>query len=385
MPTRGGWLCLIGGVLSIGTGRLLGLPELYVLGAVAVALVVVAVVTVRRPSPPLVIERFVVPHRVHLGGDGRVELRVANVGQRPTPLLALHDPVEGTIGARVSLAPVRPGDHRSASYRLPTDRRGRLGVGPLSALRTDAFGLASRRFEVVGPAQLTVLPAVEVLNRLPAAAGVDDPLAGASRPVAGSPGGGEFASLRAYVPGDDLRRVHWPSSARAGDLLVRQEDPPWQGHVTVLLDARSSRVSAERFEYAVTGAASIVHAVSRAVDRIRLVISDGTDSGLVDARAARENLLEHLAMVQVHDGDRPLPHPPLDGRHRTGTLVVVTGRVFDDDLARIRSVRSRFGTVLVVAVESGPVAVDPDIALAVFADHVPFAVAWHEYASGGRR
>lgn len=388
MPTRAGWLVAIGGVASIVAGRLLALAELYVLGAVAVALVVVAIVAVRRPLPDLGVERALIPRRVHRGGDSRVELRVSNRGRRRTPLLALHDPVEGTVGARVSLAPVAPGATHSASYRLPTDRRGLLDIGPLEARRTDAFGLAWRRSEVTGPTHLTVLPSVEVLHRLPEAAGVDDPLAGSSRSVLGSPGSGEFASLREYVSGDDLRRVHWPSSARAGDLLVREEDPPWQGHLTVLLDARSSRVSPERFEYAVTGAASIVHAVSRAADRIRLMVSNGIDSGLVDARVARATLLEHLALVEVHD-DGPLPQAPLDGRPRTGTLVVITGRVDADDLARIRAVRSRFATVLVIAVEAGPhAAVGPaesDVALAVFADDRPFGAAWQDLSSGGRR
>jgi uncharacterized protein (DUF58 family) len=385
MPSRAGWLVAAGGIASIVAGRLLALAELSVLGAIAITLVVVALVAVRRPLPELVVERAVIPRRVHRGAESRVELRVTNQGRRRTPLLALHDPVEGTIGARVSLAPVAPGTTHSASYRLPTDRRGLLDIGPLEARRTDAFGLAWRRSEVTGPTHLTVLPSVEVLHRLPESAGVDDPLAGVSRSVLGSPGSGEFASLREYVSGDDLRRVHWPSSARAGDLLVREEDPPWQGHLTVLLDARASHVSPERFEYAVTGAASIVHAVSRAVDRIRLIVSDGTDTGLVDARAARATLLEHLALVDLHDGGT-LPQPPLDGRRRTGTLIVITGRADDDDLARIRAVRSRFATVLVIAVEGAPAGpVEPDLALAVFDDDRPFGVAWQDLASAGRR
>ena len=290
--------------------------------------------------------------------------------------------------AQPDVAPARPGrGHRrrprrddiaagrrpahAATYRLPTDRRGLLDIGPLQARRTDPFGVASRTTEVAGPAHLTVLPSVEPLHRLPESAGVDDPLAGASRPIAGSPGGGGFAALREYVAGDDLRRVHWPSSARTGDLLVRKEDPPWQGHLTLLLDARAGHVSAERFEYAVTGAASIVHAVSRLGDRIRLLITDGTDSGLVDARAARETLLEHLALVEVHDDAASLPVPPLDGRRHTGTLVVLTGRLDAADLDLLRTLRTRFATLLVVVVGPEPAVGDADVAVAHFAGDEP--------------
>lgn len=381
MPTRAGWLTLLAGVASVVTGRLLGLPELYVLGAVAGALVVIGVITVRRSLPDLTIERAVVPRRVHRGGESHVELHVGNRSERRSPMLHLHDPVEGTVGARVAVAPVEPGAHHAATYRLPTDRRGLLAIGPLRARRTDPFGVASRTTEVAGPAHLTVLPSVEPLHRLPEAAGVDDPLAGTSRPIAGSSGGGEFAALREYVAGDDLRRVHWPSSARTGDLLVRKEDPPWQGHLTLLLDARAGHVSAERFEYAVTGAASIVHAVSRLGDRIRLLITDGTDSGLVDARAARETLLEHLALIEVHDDTTSLPVPPLDGRRHTGTLVVLTGHLGAPDLDLVRSLRPRFATLLVVAVGPDALAGDADVAVAHFPGDEPFSVAWHRFAS----
>lgn len=385
MPTRAGWLVAVGGLASVVTGRLLALTELYILGAVALALVVVATLSVRRSLPPLVVERVIAPPRVHRGGDSRVELRVGNGGRRRSPLLDLHDPVAGTVGANMALAPIDAGGHRAVSYRLPTDRRGLLDIGPLTATRTDPFGVASRRTEVTGETHLTVLPTIEPLHRLPEAPGRDDPLSGTSRPHVVRPGGGEFASLREYVAGDDLRRVHWPSSARAGDLLVRQEDPPWQDHLTLVLDARAGRVSAERFEYAVTAAASIVHAVARIGDRVRLVMTNGTDTGLVDARAARQTLLEHLALVVVHDGDDPLPRPPIDGRRGTGNLIVVTGRPTEDDLGAVRALRSRFGSVVVVAVEpmAAP-AEDPGVALAILADDRPFGTAWHEFTTSGR-
>ncbi|MCB0977841.1 MAG: DUF58 domain-containing protein [Acidimicrobiales bacterium] len=393
MPTRAGWTVATAAITAIVAGRLLGLVEMYVLGGVALALVVVAVLSVRRRLPQLEVERTLVPARVHRGGDSHVDLVVVNEGRRRTQLLSLHDPVEGTVGAHVSLAPLDPGSTQTARYTLPTQRRGLLHIGPLQARFVDPFGLASRRREVAGRTHLTVLPSIEILDRLPEVVGVDDPLEGSSRPTAGPPGGGEFATLRGYVPGDDLRRVHWPSSARAGDLLVRLEDPLWQGHMTLVLEARATRISSDDFEHAVTGAASIVHAVSRAGDRIRLVVTDGTDSGSVDARAARETLLEMLAVVDTVDSDGPLPRPPLDGRRGTGALVLITGRLTPEDAEELDAAGTHYGSVLVITLDraTGASAEDsflddfPGIAVASFGTDEPFARAWNRYARQGRR
>lgn len=348
--TRSGWLVLVGSVLTVATGRAFALPELFLLGATGVALVVGAMVLVRRPPPDLDVERTIHPPRVHLGGQSRVQLRITNHGIRRVPVVTLHDPVEGTVGAKVSLAPLGAGGGQAASYRLPTERRGLVRVGPLEAQLADAFGLVRRRLPMAADAALTVLPAIENLGGLTTGGGLDDPLAGIVHPVLGSPGDEDFSTLRPYVVGDDLRRVHWASSARAGDLLVRQDDPPWQGHLTVLLDARTERLDPERFEVAVSAAASLLHAVAVRGDRARLIISDGTDTGLLDARAGRDTLLEHLAVVDRHPGGE-LPVPAVDGRTRTGGLVLVTGTPNRRDLALLTAQRARFATIRLVVVD----------------------------------
>lgn len=386
MPTRAGWLVLVGALATIAAGRILGLAELYLLGAVGLLLVIVAVVSVNRPLPALHVERRLVPRRVHVGTASRVELRVLNRGTRRTPVLVLFEPVQGTIGAQVSVAPLAPGDDHAASYRLPTERRGLVAIGPLEARRVDPFGLARRRTVVTERTHLTVLPAVELLSGLLDVGGLDDPMAGAARPVLGSPGAGDFASLRPYVAGDDLRRVHWASSARIGDLLVRQDEPPWQGHLTVMLDARTARTDATRFEFAVSAAASLVHAVSRQGDRVRLVVTDGTDTGLLDARASRDTLLEHLSVVARHD-DPDLPDPPLDGRRHTGALAVITGRATAEDVQQLRRLRNRFAAMVLLVTDPGDgvPASTPEVEVVAVPDGVPFPTAWAALIGGRRR
>ncbi len=379
--TRGGWTLAIGALVLVSTGRVLGLPELYLLGTTAALAVAVAIVLVHRSPGSLGVERRVRPRRVHLGDQCRVELRLTNAGGRRTPLLTLVDPVEGTSGALMVLAPMAPGELRSAGYRLPTERRGVVQVGPLEAIRTDPLGLASRRHRVSEVSEVTVLPVVEPMGGRVAGGGHDDPMAGAARPASGHSGDEEFATLRSYVIGDDLRRVHWPTSARTGDLLVRQDDPPWQGHLTILLDARSDRIGAEAFEVAVSAAASILNDVALRGDRTRLMFTDGTDTGPTDARSARDLLFEHLALVQRHDG-LELPDPPTsDGRSSTGALVLITGSVDPDEIARLAGLHHRYARTQVVLVPSPDAAstgIDPTagLDLVVLAPGKPFAAAW---------
>ncbi len=390
MVTRSGRLLLVASVLTLGAGRAFGLAEFFVLGAIGIALVGWATIEVRRRPADLDVERIVHPRRVHLGGYSRVELRVTNRSERRSPLLTLLDPVAGTVGARVALAPLEPGAATSARYRLPTECRGIVQVGPLVAQRADAFGLARRCTVVADVAALTVLPAIESLGGFAKGGAIDDPLSGFGHPIVGAAGDEDFATLRPYAVGDDLRRVHWASSARAGDLLIRRDDPLWKGHITVLLDGREDRVDAETFEVAVCAAASLIHAVAAKGDRCRLVITDGTDSGLVDARAAQDTLLEYLAVVSRH-APQQLNTSNTGARGRTGGLVLMTSEPTPADLAHLRAAQRTFATVHLVVFDPScaggmplgrPLDVDDGVDFSFVDAATPFPMAW---ARRGRR
>ena len=93
--------------------------------------------------------------------------------------------------------------------------------------------------------------------------GRHEPLPGMSHRVVATSGVEDLVTLRPYVVGDDLRRVHWPSTAHADELQVRRDEERWQGHLTVLLDAQRRCARApRRFERAVSAAAGIIHAVA---------------------------------------------------------------------------------------------------------------------------
>lgn len=352
--TKAGWITLVGGSVTLIAARLFAVPELFLMGAIAVILPLMALAWVRRPLPILSAARTIHPRRVHLGRASQVALGITNRGTRRTPVLTLHDPVAGTVGARVALAPLRPGAREEAGYRLPTDRRGVIGIGPLSGELADPFGLARRRFEVAGATRLVVLPAIEPLPGLPMGGGRHRPRAGEAHRTGVGARADDFATLRSYVPGDDLRRVHWPSTARTGELLVRQDDVRWQGHVTLVLDGRQDHIDDDGFEAAVSAAASILHAVRAAGDRMHLIITDGTDSGPVSSRARSDQLLEELAVTKRHAGNNRLAIPT-PGRARSGTLVVVTGRPTADDVAALAASRRGFAVVVLVTVNPSSV------------------------------
>jgi uncharacterized protein (DUF58 family) len=351
--TRQGWLCLWGGIALLIVARLLGIGELYVFGAVALGLVAVAALYVRLTRLDLQVDRTVHPARVHAGQVSRVEVRIRNLRRTDTPVLRLRDPVSGTAGAELLVPPLDMGAASSATYRLPTDRRGIVRVGPLQVVITDPFGLAQASTTAAPRVEVTVFPRVDDIRPVPFTTG-NDPLAGVLHPHELGRVGDDFYALRPYVVGDDLRRIHWPSTARHDELLVRQQEQPWQGRTTVLLDVRRASHDAESLEGAVSAAASIVTANSNRRDLVRLATTDGADSGFGSGTAHVQALLEHLAVVEAAGSASLRAMLDLVQRDGQGALIVVVGQTAGDELKATARLRQRFGLVTVVRVDTAP-------------------------------
>jgi uncharacterized protein (DUF58 family) len=351
MLTRTGWLAAGGALVALVVGRLFGVQELFVIGTGGAGLVVLAALRVGLARLRLEVARELHPPRVHAGTPSRVELQVRNVGTRRTPVLHLQDPVTGTAGADLLLAPLRPGESARAAYRLPTERRGVLTVGPLDVVVTDPFGLAALATAAATATELTVYPKVDDIVAIPFTSG-HDPHAGAEHPNALGRTGEDFYALRPYVVGDDLRRVHWPSTARRDELLVRQDELPWQGRVTVLLDVRRTTHTADSLELAVSAAASVVTASWNRRDLVRLVTTDGSDSGFGAGSAHVEAIMEHLATVP------PTPagtlRGVLDALSRSeggGALVLIVAGAPAAEVPAVARLRRRFGSLTTVMFE----------------------------------
>lgn len=302
MLTRHGWLAVAGTLVLVAAGRLFGIIELLLVGVGLATLVASALVMVGTARLRLEVRRSVHPPRVHAGAPARVDLEVTNTGGRRTPLLTLRDPVGRSQTATVLLAPLARGETVRAGYRLPTTRRGMVDVGPLTITVGDPFGLAQSTFPAAGVAELTVWPAVDPVVALPHTMG-DDPHGGSEHVTSLRASGGDFHALRQYVVGDDLRRVHWPSTARRGELMVRQDELPWQGRATVVLDTRRWAHTEDTFERAVSAAASVLLACSHKGHLVRLVTTEGLDTGMGEGGSHVAVIMEQLAMVELGDRD----------------------------------------------------------------------------------
>jgi hypothetical protein len=227
--------------------------EFTQLAAVGFGLLLVALVWQVLPgalSATLVLRQ----HRTVVGASPPVAVLEVEAGAVPMLFPRVLVPVGGRT-VRVRLPFLRPFSRHVELVELPEMPRGVHTVGPVTYERTDPVGLMSRRHEVGDALELLVSP--QVTDVAVFAGGLANDLDGATSQQL-SMSDLAFHALREYVPGDDLRHVHWRSSAKAGQLLVRQFHETRRGHVTVLLDSsRSSYPRQQDFELATSVATSI--------------------------------------------------------------------------------------------------------------------------------
>lgn len=318
MPTRAGWGVLTGGVLLLLAGRVAGGLEFIVPGAAAIV-AVVAAVAVRRLRPSQVaITKHLTPPRVPAGEPARVDLEILNRSAIRSPLLRLHDAVTGTRGVHLSIASMPGRGSSHGAYRLPTTRRGVLELGPTLVDDIDPLGLARRTHRLDSTVRLIVHPVVEVVpaRRVPSG---DDPLLGQELRRSLGLSDEEFDGLRPYAPGDDPRRIHWPSSARQDEMQVRQFRPPRHGRLTVVIDSRPPGDAAAALDITTSVAASVAASVLAAGDATRIETTDGRSTPMVLGNAQFDHVLEFLALLE---GGSPEIHPAVPTS--PGTVVAVT-------------------------------------------------------------
>jgi uncharacterized protein (DUF58 family) len=335
------------GAALVAAGAVARYSELMLLGVTALV-AVAAGVAAAVGRPDLSIERRLAPSRVTEGAEAFGDVTVTNrAGRRSPPLLAVEAVGDRRVG--VGVPRLRPGARVTARYRLPTDRRGLHPVGPLTLARSDALRLAVTTTEHPSSSLLVVVPRVHDVAPVPAGRSrdMDGPTTSAS-----PHGGVAFHSLREYTPGDDLRLIHWRSTARTGTLMVRHNVVPHEPRVVVVLDTHAGSYRGDAFEDAVRVAASLCVATAGRGAPVALRTTAGrSTSASTAAGTGRDALLDLLAGVEATADDRGLADPAwLGPEGESASLAVVTGHPPPDDLAALGTARARFGTVCLVRV-----------------------------------
>lgn len=343
LTTRGRCL-LAAGVAAALCGVALGERDLLRVAIFLIALPLVAAAVVARTRFRLSCTRDLTPSRVPAGQPATARLQLENVSFLPTGLLLLEDEVPYTLGGRprFTVDRIGPGQHRTVHYPIRSDARGRYRIGPLRLRLADPFGLVELTRSFTAVDTLTVVPAVQPLPAVRLGGAWESGGESVSRSVAIR--GDDDAATREYNTGDDLRKVHWRSTARVGKLMVRREERPWQARATVLLDTRGDAHRGEgpgsSFEWAVSATASIGSHAGRRGYSLRML----TDSGQVAGGADLSDegvLLDQLAEVQP-SRTRGLDAVAgmLRGIEGLGTLFVVAGILAPDEAAKLASTRS---------------------------------------------
>ncbi len=258
---------------------------------------------VGRTRYKLACTRSLEPTRTQVGATARVVLRLQNLSALPTGTLLLEDRLPYALGSRPRLVLERLGRRQASSvaYSVRADVRGRYEIGPLVIRLTDPFGLCelARAFPSID--HLTVTPTVVPLPTVRLTGEYTG--TGDSRARSVAVHGEDDAATREYRHGDDLRRVHWRSTARVGELMVRREEQPWESRATLVLDVRRSAHRGEgptaSFEWAVSAIASIAVHLGEAGYHLRLVTDLADIDAIKSDGDAEGAILDHLAEVKL--------------------------------------------------------------------------------------
>ncbi len=345
--------CLLSaGLTAILCGLLLGEVDLIRAGVLAAAIPLVAGFVVRRSQVSIASRRSVEPTHVPAGSAATMTLVVTNRSVLPTGPLMMEDRLPSQLvgRARFVLDGLGGRGSRSVTYRIPGLNRGSYTVGPLRLRLTDPFGMIDLTRSFTATSTFMVRPVV-------------DPLPGHALPRSWDAGenagshsigthGADDASTREYRQGDDLRKIHWRSTARTGALMVRHEERPWQGHTALLVDVRAAAHATatdldasddprrrSSLEWALSCAASIgTH-----------LLRNGRDISLItDNSSARHGLygagrfLDELAIVSPSRAADLTPAvEPLRKAGRDATVVAILGRLDPTSLHLLTEVHPR--------------------------------------------
>jgi uncharacterized protein (DUF58 family) len=322
---------LIAGIAALSFfAGITGIHLAYTLTYVLLALLILAFIWTRAIARRISVERVSPEGSYSVGEPFRERFTVHNRSLWWVPYCEVHDrsELEGYAAGRACA--LGAGDSVSWTARGRFVRRGRHRFGPLEARVGDPFGLFSRTVRVAARSEVTVYPELHPLEDIGpmwSGTGAGDMRRG--KPLDVAP---EVSSVRDYDPNDGMSRIHWASTARTGRLMSRTYDTRHSADLLVILDLRAGIHAGEApessLEYAVSIAASIVHAIARRGQAVGLITNDAEMRGFGAGRGEtqRLRLLDYLATAQAN-GSASLAQVVSrhgDGWRGRGGMVVVT-------------------------------------------------------------
>jgi uncharacterized protein (DUF58 family) len=328
---------LAAGAAAIICGIQIGERDFVRIGLLAMLVPILAWLVLRRTERNVWVRRNVSALQVEAGDTAQVEVEIGNAGRR-TGTLLLEEELSPVLGPapRFVVDPLAAGATTRRSYQIMAETRGRYPVGPLHVRVGDPLGMVDFDQALPSTATILVTPRTEPLPRIPLTgrwAGAGD---NRTRDLLG--GGSPDVTIREYRLGDDLRRIHWPTSARAGELMVRREEQQWQSRCTLLIDnrrvAHRGYGSSSSMERAVSATASIMRNLVAQDFEVRLVSATGRSSahgwhqGTGGVNLPEQ--LERLALMTMSRHEQ-LSTDWIEDTDQGGMLLAVLGHLGDAD------------------------------------------------------
>jgi uncharacterized protein (DUF58 family) len=340
---------VVGGALLIWVAsRVVGAHDLHMVAVGLLALVPMSFALVRLTRHDLRATRRLSARRGFPGTRVRVDVELQNRGRARTSFLLLEDRLAPGLGppARAVVSGIPAGGRETVSYEITCRSRGRYLVGPLSASVADPFDMARYRVQFKDRHELIVYPEVEQLEAVHLAVPIGGSGESATRQLFRT--GEDFYTMRQYELGDDLRRIHWPSVARTGELMIRQDEAARRAAAALFLDTRSAAIGhPDAFERAVSAAASIGMLHLRNGFSLRLGTPD-----LAPRTVGGDQFLEALALVSPSSERVLTPSLRRLGELGSGgpSLIVVTHAPTGEEVTALLRAGASYGPRLAVFV-----------------------------------
>lgn len=326
-PTKEGRIWLAASGMLWFTGWLKGINLLLLLAYAILALWLLNWVVARRALRGLAARRVVHPP-VFAGTPTLWEVEVADEGVRPFSGWRVLDEGPGHR-AEWFVLELRAGGRTRLRQQLTLPERGDYECLPLRAASAYPFGLVAREAEFADMTRLTVLPAVGTLHTgrlrrwLAQTPRPDERTRRSRRKLATEV---EFHGLRAFRPGDSPRWIHWRTSARRDELMVREFDQGTHHDLCLIVEPYSQRPGDPNFEAAIQLAATICWSWAEdAGDRVVLAVV-GSDSPVV----AGNRLTQLECLARIAGAEHVSPDAMLDELNRVampaGPVLLVSSR-----------------------------------------------------------